>query len=144
MKLKRWIPLLFAIVLLLSLLGMSVQAAGSTRRVERKRDNYTHYTTEELMSMLKMDETQFKTLRELIREAILGNQDCYLGDLSFPSSDTDARTALQYLIYRDPEYSIMIDRYYNWSSGGQVYMLEFLYKDGYEKKLSAFCKFSTA
>ena len=79
MKLKRLVFLLLTFALFISLYSISASANDEEVylvRETRKRDSYTYHTTEQLMSMLKMDEPTLQAFRQDVYNAVLSNTRC--------------------------------------------------------------------
>ena len=105
MKAKRLLSLLLVLCMLLSVFPMAVSATEGSedKRPTRARLSYTHYTDEELMDMLHLSKTKFKTFKESLRDAILNNTSCKVSTLKIPY-DEDAKTAIRGMVYYHPDY----------------------------------------
>ena len=138
MKTKRFLSLLLILGILLSMFPMTLTAgatdADEDKRPTRSRESYTHYTDEQLMDMLHLTKTKFKTLKQSLRDAILNNTSCSVASLKIPY-DEDAKTAIRGLVYYHPEYFFVATISYSTvkSNGNKVISrISFKYEEGYE------------
>ena len=138
MKGKRLISLLLALTMFFSLCSMSVSATEKeiVIRETRKRDNYTYFTTEELMEILHLDEPTLKVLEQRIYDSVIsGKGTCDLYDLQIPAGG-EAQTALLCMFVRHPELGSMLRRSLSYMPRGDYYSyVRFNYRDSYEEAM---------
>ncbi|MBR4309140.1 MAG: hypothetical protein IKT58_06055, partial [Oscillospiraceae bacterium] len=123
MKGKRVVSLLLALTLLFSSCCLSVSATEEDDDIPetRKRDNYTYFTTEELMEILHLDEASLKSLQQGIYDAVIsGGRTFDLYEYQIPIS-SEAQTALLCLFTRHPELGSMLRRSLSYMPKGDYY-----------------------
>ena len=142
MKAKRLLSLLLVLCMLLSVFPMAVSATEGSedKRPTRARLSYTHYTDEELMDMLHLSKTKFKTFKESLRDAILNNTSCKVSTLKIPY-DEDAKTAIRGMVYYHPDYFFVASISYatvKVDGNKVISRISFKYEGSYEEGIRKF------